>query len=627
MLNNASSFSKIIKLFKKEALILLIFILITDFSQALILKPHLDFGFSPDDVWLISDFSFLGPNPFSKLPLIYEKFGSHVMSPLYYNGVLFSFFGFNFQLYQISALIFKILSIICFYILIQILFRKRFLSFMSGLIFSFHYASVGGLEMVTRTQDYLVISAMNIFLILFFLTNTKKLNSLFWQIITALVLATTFFINPIRAFPLIPFIAFISLIIYSKYKTKSSIYLLVRSLLIYSLPFIIFLSLMPHGSSGISFGNFFENIRHASKGNLQLLFTPFATLGSVFLIGDSLKFLSFSFSVWNFSHYFSYLLSGPSISLGLLTIILSFIISKKPWYFFLRVFLTNFILEFLFFYIIGSVVNLSPDIAIHYDPSFLVPPTILGIYVTVLTIFIFIEWLHQKENTYLSLYLLGISFSIIFIWFTWIFQDYISTPLGIHGYTTIPSIGISASLGSILLLAYTKLKSGNKFTQSLAPVILLPLILYFLFSNNQIQTFLTRNLYGGNNAKDQIYFRDKFWQLVKNPESCNKLFFLETNRDLTNGSFYNYIMIDRFDRWYNLYSPYRPEKPCPVGLIVNDKKKLISSYVNSSEKTGFSYQDFKGEKRFSTIENFFAFRLQDREIKDIKSEILVEISR
>lgn len=611
--------------FKKEWLILSLFILIVSISQAIILKPHLEFGFSPDDVRLISDYIALGPSPLSKFGKVWQDLGGpHIVNPLYYNGILFSFFGFNYQGYQTAALIFKILSTISFYLLIQVVFKSRLLSFISGLLFSFHYASVGSMEMVARTQDYLVIAGLNIFLLLFYLIHVEKLKNIFWKILSSLILFSAFFINPIRAYPILPFILLLALVIFLRKISLSNFYQIVKNLIIIFLPFILFFGLQ--GTGGVFYGNALVIIQKVSLGNFQMLLSPFSSFGSLFLTGDILR--SLSSPTWTLNTFISYFLGGPLIIFGITTLILSKILSQKPLKFFLGVFIANFLLELLIFFAIDHGMNLAPSLKMSYDPYTFAAPAILGGYIIVITLFVFLEWLLNKQNTYLSLYLLGISFAVTFVWFTWIFYDFVSIPMGIYGYSTIPSMGISAAIASALTLAYTKIRGRKDFLKSFAPAVFLLLIPYFFFSNDQIQYYLKYNMAYGNKASDQIFLKNKFWSFIKEDSNpCNNFFFLDTKFDKPNGFNYSFIMIDRFDRWYSLYGPYDSKKPCPVALLVSDEEKLLSSYTTSGEKEGFLYKYFNDGDHFFPLEDFYALSLRDRDIIDIKNETLEKLKQ
>ncbi len=615
--------------FKKGWAVFLLFTLIVSVSQYIILKPHLGFGFSPDDVRLISDFISLGSNPFSKFSYVWNHLGGpHIINPLYYNGILFSFFGFNYSSYHLTALIFKILSIACFYLLIQTVFKNRLLSFLSGVIYSFHYGSVGSMEMVARTQDYLVITGLNIFLILFYLISVKRLKNILLLVLSSFVLFSAFFINPIRAYPILPFICFLGILQFSSDKSLPNFYRIVKNLAIIFLPFILFFGLF--GSGGSFHYNSYDIIKRVSNGNLQMLLSPFSSFGSLFITEGALRLLSLP--RWNPTSFLDYFFTGPFILFGVVTIALSKIFSSKPLKFFFRVFIANFIAEMLIFLAINHGINLPENLRQSYDPVAYAPAAILGVYIIVVSLFVFLEWFKNKQNIYLKLYLFGICSAVTFVWFTWILYDFSSIPMGIYGYSTIPVMGISTAIASILVLAYTRI--SVRFNKHIAPLVFLILIPYFIFSNNLIQTYLEKNLTSGNNWADQIRLKDKFWQLVENPHSCNKLFYLSVN-DYPNGYFYSFIMLDRFDRWYSLYSPYHSKQRCPVALVINNEENLLINYKIINGKKGFLYKDieyllYKFEdadfkEGFIPIEDLQSLKLQDRDITNINEEILQKL--
>lgn len=186
-------------------------------------------------------------------------------------------------------------------------------------------------------------------------------------------------------------------------------------------------------------------------------------------------------------------------------------------------------------------------------------------------------------------------------------------------------MGISGVLAAVLVLIYTKLKIYKNSFKYFAPTAFLVLLPYLSFSNSQIQDYLQRNIKQGNNASDQIRLRDKFWSFIKDPQSCNKFFFLDTKGDYDNGYFYSFIVIDRFDQWYSLYSPYHSKQNCPVGYIVSDESKLKNSFTYKNGIPGFLYKNSVSEEKFSGLDYFYALRFKNRDIVDIRQEILQEL--
>ena len=616
-------------MYKKESLLLLLFTLIIVFSQFLILNPQLEFGFSPDDVRAISNYKDLGDYPFAKFVEVWSIAGPHYANQVFYNGLLYNFFGFNYQAYYLTGLIFKIFSIISFYLLIQFVFKKPLLAFVSALIFALHFGTVDSMEMVLKTPDYLVITGINIFLIFFYYYYSKNIKSRLKLFLLGILLFFSFFLQPIRAFPILPFIVFIAACTFFNNRSSANFFKIVKDLLVLFSPFLILLIFGSGSAEGLNNGNLRAIIQKVTMGNLQFLLTPITTLGSLFLYGSDLK--SLSFSRWDtFGTYLSFILWKPLFIFGFVTLILSFIISKKPFSFFASVLTGNLVLEILLFFMVNKALNLPTEIKMHYDPFIFLPPTILGIYMIVLTLFAFMEWKHSThKNIYLTFFLLGMLYAGTFILFHWFFQHYVFIPYGIKSYGTLPTMGVCAGIGGLFLLGYSKLK--NRF-KSLASTVFLLIIPFAILSNNHIQDFNQGLLNNGLKAKDQIDMKNQFWQQITNLQRpCNKLFYFSAY-DYPNGTFYSFILLDEFYMWYKLYNPVRYNSVCPIGLIVNDEEKLLSSYFSVNKEKGF-LQKRKDEAFIGNdltiykykLEDFYALKLQDRKIINIRPEIMSKI--
>ncbi|MCL5072364.1 MAG: hypothetical protein M1308_15965, partial [Actinobacteria bacterium] len=426
--------------------------------------------------------------------------------------------------------------------------------------------------------------------------------------------------NPIRAYPILPFICFLEVMIVLRNRSLPNLYQSGKILAILFLPFILFFGVMGASAGGPFYGGFLGLVQKTTQGNLQLLLTPITTMGSLFLVGDILRFIRPM--EWNLNSSLSFFLGAPLVVLGLLTALISVILSKKPVRFFFTTMLVNFLLEIILFIVVSEALNLPAEIRMHYDPDIYATPAILGIYIISLTISITFEWFKDKKNIFLSLYLLGIILAVIFIWFTWFLQDFSTIPIGINGYSTIPSLGISVAIASILMLLYTTLKNHQAF-RSFAPCIFLILIPFFIFSNNQIQIYLQRNLNYGNRAKDQIDVKNKFWSFIKKENPCDKLFYFD-NLGKSNGYNFSFILLDRFYKWYSLYSPYQSKIPCSSAYLIGNKNKLLQNYI-SSPKRGFYAIDADGARNFYSLENFYAFRMDGKDIVNIREDILKEL--
>lgn len=613
---------------KQEGIPLLLISIVIITFQFLIFGQQLEAGFAPDDVRAIGHYKDLGDNPLQKYLNVWFNTGPHYANQTFYNGILFNFFGFNYSLYHFVGIIFKVFSIITLYFLIQVVFRNRLLSIIIALIYASHYGAASSLEMVLKTADYLAIAGLNIFFIIFYSYYRNNLKNRLVLFIASLILFISFFIQPIRIFPVLVFIVFLEIIIFLKQRTKETFIKLSVDQFVLFLPPLFLLIFGYSPATGGDMGNLSLITKKLSEGNLQLLFTPFTTLGSFFLYGENLKILSLS-RLSNLSAYLHFILIQPTIFFGFLTLIFSFLVSKKPLRFFTLVMLVNFIIEILIFFIVSYALHLPAAIKIHYDPYVFLPATFLGTYVVILSIFIFFEWIKAKsKNNYLTFYLIGALFSLTLIFFHWFFQDYVFIPMGVRGYATVPVIGVSCMLGSLIMLAYSKLKRKINHFASLIFLLLIP---FFYLSNNHIQNFIQNNLKTGMRASDQVSIKDQFWSNIQNVDQpCNKLFYFSTKDDYPNGILYSYIFIDQFYPWYKLYSPKRYDEICPITVIANDMDRLSAAYFSSGKEKGFKLKrDLETFAKANDlieynylVDDFYAFNLKDKKITDIKDEIL-----
>src|SRR3989339_1720387 len=85
----------------------------------------------------------LDPNPFSQLINAWTHIGLHEASQVYHIGILSEFFGFNYQAYQITNILFKIAATLSFFPLILTVFQNRLLAFLGTLLFAINSATAG----------------------------------------------------------------------------------------------------------------------------------------------------------------------------------------------------------------------------------------------------------------------------------------------------------------------------------------------------------------------------------------------------------------------------------------------------------------------------------------------------
>lgn len=616
---------------RKKILVFALIFLLLSIVQAIVLNPHLRYGLFADDVEILAHFKQMDPSPISYFSQEWKQFGPHHTSPVYYTGFLRSIFGFNYLAYQITILIFKILATISLFMLLLIVFKKYLLAATVAFIYSIHYGSVGAMEMVARSQDYLLVAGLCLFFIVYYLISTNRLKGVKGSVLAMLILLFSFALSPIRAYPILGFVLLIELFFLLKNHSVAALIVSIKKLAVIYAPYFLIIILSPKIATGEFLINTPTIYKGILNGNLHLLITPITSLGSLFLTGDYYRYFGIV-EDWNsFSAYLKFIMGGPLIIYGLISLFLAFLISKKPLIFFLTTFFLNLAGELLLFLMVNNHLHIDPLLRMHYDAVTFAPPAVLGFFLLSLSISLIIEWRRQgSRSNLLLLPPIGIFFTLVFWFSTWVFADFVYIPTGINGYTTLPTVGVSIAIGSLVYLAYRKL---TKF----GAVVFLLLIPFFIMSNLEIQTFFNYNLNQGMDATDQVRLKNKFWKLVGEIDTKKpSLFYFDNAKDYSNGRFYAVIMLDRFDYWMYLYNPkLKGLYNLPLWIVNNEKVLMDSAAIKNGQK-GFVYQYSCNVAAaifskslcgitFYDLDHFYAFRLHKREITDIKSELIQRI--
>lgn len=600
-----------------------IFIAITQFTM---LAPHLNFGFHPDDVYIFTSYIQLGPNPLIKFWDVFKQMGPHGANPTYYDGILFGFFGFNYFAYQVAIFIFKILATLSIYLLIRIISNNRLLATLSAFVFAIHYGAVGAMEEIARTQDYLVIVALSIFFILYYYLITKKLSGWKWWVIGMVVLLVGFVINPIRAYPVLIFIILAELYFLFTNVTVQGLVTFTKKFLILFSPYILVAIISPETVTGPFTINTPTIYKAIMSGNLQLFLTPITSLGGLFVVGDSYSNIR-ALSWDNFSIYINYIFGGPLAIFGASSVFLSFIVAKKPIRFFFGVLGVTFLGMLAFFFIINNRFNIPISLRMHYDPATFGAPTVLGIYLLSVAFFVWREWKKggSRESSIFNIWV-GIIFTFLFWLFTWIFADPVTIPTGINGWATVPSIGASLAIAGVISAAYSKLKS-LKIIKAFSTSSFLFLIPFLFMSNDAIQRSFAYDLRNGMLSSEQVSMRNKIFKFIEGIRyEEHSLIFIDKSKDYSWGRFYEINTTARPEDWHYLYEPKVRANFCSSPIwIANFKDELKKAAVLSKGKKGFLYPDRCGKKVFVDQDDFYAFKLVNKEVISVKEELLKEM--
>lgn len=617
---------------KIDLSIFLLLIIIVIGLHVVLLKPHLTYGFTPDDWWPLAHFKFSESlNPIETLLSVWLKEGIYTTYQVLYIGVLHNFFDFNFQAYQFTNLLLKIVSALVLYPLIVVIFKNRLLAFVTTLLYAMAYSPVGTLELVVRGSDFIAIFFMCIFLIFYYRTISLGKNSIKQLTMLMVLLLMSMLFSPIRLYPLLAFIILVEVYLVFERRSKQSLIDSARRIGFIFAPYLLLLILSPYSILRFANVNAPEIFRRIAVGNWQLLLYPLGSFGSLFLLNDYWRIFG-TIQIKTVTDYFTYLITTPSfiyLFIILFYLIILSIPSKIFFRFLFGVLSINLIFQLIVYFIAKhhESITINSNLKMGYD-YFELYPVLFAIFILVLSFFIWRRWrsLGKNDNLLFALFI-GPAFTFTFIALTWIFKDYVVLFKGIHTYLNIPSIGISLFIGSTLVLLYQKVKrSIGNLGKHIAPVVFLLLIPIFNINNETIKYHFLLTSYSMD-AKEQQVFRDKLWsKLTDFDVSRPALFYFNTFEDRLNGRFYEQSMLGRFPHWIFFKGNYTKNDICNLPIFISDNlEKLESIYFEKSGEKGFNYIDYCGRPVFYLLEDFYALKLVNKQPINIKDEILMEI--
>ncbi len=610
-----------------------ILILLVIVVQFLLLRVILNNGFTADDWMLLFDYKTISQNPdiLEKLSSIFHTKGIYTSYQVLYIGFLESIFKGNYQAYQITNILFKALATISLYPLIVLVFKRRLLAFLTTILYAISYSSAGALQFVVKGSDYLAIFFMNICLMTYYLSFKTKGKFILW--ITSILLFLAFLFSPIRLYPFLILIILMEFLIWIKSRGLIGlIFALLRLALLFS-PFLILSLFLPKST-----GNYLDGLsvifRFLSYGNYQLLLTPFAGLGYTFLTNDIWPvFGNVTFN--NFKDYIFFLFHGSAIIYPILTVLIGFLLTKKPRFFIIGIISTNLIFELVTYFFVTNLRGVTgPNVK---DFSVISTNAVFfGFFCLSVAVASLILWFkNHKSNILLLSLFAGPIFASVFLWGTWlIIGDSLNFKEGIHWYLIIPPVGSSLFISSLMVLVYDKIEkfANLRLRRFLITCLFLIILPIYLISSKEINTVFTGLLHIGYGASDQEEIKSKLLSYIKNPlDGKPKLFYLDNSEDLgTPQLFYPVTVIAGFTQKMH-FRDWEIVNGC-VGLIY-DKVTLEKSVRVKDGIKGFTagslcvenYSALGNIEMFYKPENFYALKLKNKEVIDIKKSVLDEL--
>lgn len=605
---------------RKDLSIILGLILAIFISQYYLLSDSLTLGFKPDDWILYFSYKLLGPDPLSKIISVWSERGIYTTYQVYYMGFLDSLVGFNYQAFHHINLIFKILATLSLYPLVQVLFRRKLLSFLAVLLFSIAPSAVGPLEFVVKGSDYLAIIWMNLFLLVYHLMISNKLKGWKYYFLLFVLLILSIAFSPIRIFPIMAVPLLVEAFLIFRYFNSDIIKKSFIRLSVLYLPFIFFLIHFQISLFGNSYGPV-GILDQVLRGHWNLLLAPISGIGFSFIPDDFGAKIFGSIRTDTFQNYLYFTLGGPLVICGVLTATVVWSkISRGKLLFFILSTLLNFLFQILIFFFAFN--NLKVPTSNPYT-------VIFGGYILILGSMIFLNWLKWgRSDRVLAAIWIGSAILLIFVFLTWAFAPLGTVFSGTSYYLVVASIGYSIMLAAFLVSIYDKLRSSRvKLLAFLTFLILVPI---FGISSHTIRERFSSFNTDGLGAAGQIVMQQEARRVMKDLKvEDSALVYFDTSEISGHGPFYSEGFLTPFP----VFMHFRENKIVDgcIGIIYEDSNLVeLRKLVNVQNGiTGFDYLSVcvSGGKSvvkniFFTAKDFYAFKIKDKKLVDIKGSVL-----
>lgn len=628
---------KIIAKWKSDLFFILLLFLIVGFLQFVLLNLILEYGFTPDDWRLLSFYKTLGDNPVSKIAYVWSVKGAHTTSQIYYIGVLNGFLGLNYPAYYVVNIILKILATISIYPLVQIIFKRRLLAFLTVIIYGMNYIGSRSLEYIVKGTDYLAIIPMNIFLIIYYLIVTEKAKRWWWLVFMILFWFLSLIISPIRIYPIIFLIPAVELFVLMQDSSIRKILGSVKRLLVLYLPLLV---VYCYKQDAITvFLQSPSMLFHAIlRGNLHFFLTVFQGLGLTWFFLSDWRSVFYSVDVSSFNNYLFFLFypyKGPLFIFGILTFFLSLLIFRKKLRSFTEIFFLNLSLDVIFFLLAEYRLGIPEIFRYSFDLNKMYPVLLAG-FILCIALVSFREWL-SFEKTNKLLFAIWITPPIVFLYISLI---WLLAPFGVSFenrqgyYLVIPAIAASIFITALLVAIYDKAlgQKNRLFRVILLSVFLIILSSMFFLNKKNIDFYFSNAREDGRFAQDQERLYNLFLQNTQMTNfTGNKLFYFDSIGDnMRSNYYYEQALLESLPSKI-LYKNIGAQEGC-IAVLYHGLDGLSNITINDNGIRGFSYsgqcsQNTKvKENVFYQVNNFDAFRIENGKIINIRREILGKLT-
>ena len=597
----------------KEYLLFSILAVFIAWSQFILLKPHLQYGFSDVDWGFLSIYKT--ENPYSPSQFIEflkrgGTLGGVYTHQIYYIGIQNDLFGLNFKSFQITTHVFKILAILASIPFFWAISGSILITFISTILFAFASSAVGTIYTVVTSSDYSAIFTAGIFIVGYWYVIKNKIGN--WLILTLLffLLVLTLFLSTERMYPLPLFISLTEIFLWFK-KGKIEKTAIRRMLVLLLPPFLIFLATPTIFLSFVS-NHGVEIIQRISAGNWNLLLTPVIALGSIIIPHDYTKFLGTA-KMDNFGSFLEFLITGPLLILVVITLVIGKLVFKKSHTAILQIF-GLMILCSILLYILGS------HFVDHQISIEAIVQALVGLYILTLSIVSLLYWLKYRERLLVGLFI-GPFLAFLYIFFTWVGAATSEVFTGIHRYLTIPALFIDLFLGTLFTVIFINISDLLKKTtpfRIFAFTVFIPLLFFVYLNVQEIKAFFDYQLESGFGAAEKNLMRNQLNDyLAELSKKEPALFYFDFMEDNDRGYYYDNALLAGFESWMLWHPSINFNKELAPKVFWNNPQVLKASVqTKNGEKVIIL------EKRIYKINDFYAFKLNDKKVIDIKEAVL-----
>ena len=588
--------------------------------QFFLSQKHLLYGFHIDDWSLLALYKQTVSNPILDIYKAWKILSPHNFVHAYYVGILYTLFKFNYGYYHILSTLSKSFAVLSFFPLVYILFRNKLLAFLATILFAFNVSPFGVMWHVSTSEDSFMTAGLNLSLFLYiYLAQNKLLQSVKLLLILMVSLYMSFFMDVTKSYLLLfllPLLELVNLIVNKSSTSLKAIF--IRLFAFYS-P-IIALVIYTHTQIELNLTDKF--IRLVNGENYQLSLTLFASFASTFVPKDLFSFFGGT-NYQNLERFISSTFFNFSFIFFWVFLIMGYLANLKALKFALRTLVLSTVFSLLAFYVANHSLYIDPKVRL-IDPSSFFIPSLIGLFIFSSAISFFIEWLGKRKDTHLLTLSIAPIFSLLCTFFMWVMVGDQSIFMGVHAYLNIAALGASFYLAIFLYSACRKFISPQSrfFERLITSTVLVYFFVFFISSAKQIDEFFSYNLINGMDAKDQQRVQNSFWKEVKKTKyDCKNLtlIYYDGSQDY-NYSFpilniQPYLSVEKGE-------PYVSGAQCQSAISSANADKLKLKITNGEKMI---VQNTCGYDIFYKVENFYAFKMINRDLVPITSEVLAKL--